>query len=530
MTDDGRVGALRALASSQMEEALSDWRRKFASGVLICVLLLGLLVLAPSIYFSLGSWPTLVFVVLWALLGGAAVWLGSYRLRVVTSLVILAAAGSAAILSASSPGNGTFFFLAFLTVAAMLWSPRAGGVAAAIAILIFAAIAALAGAGLLGASGNVPAMRSLAGWIGASLAVLLFGVAMVVGLGHMQGRYLGIPAAASTPGESRSSSQAGPGADVSGSESLTREALEVVRRTSPLRDPSQLAARVVDLVAAVFGYPFVALFLLNEQGDQLVLRSAAGASAGSTNERAGELPLEGGSLAAIAARNRRIRQRHEIPGAESSAGNPSPQGAEVALPLVVDDRLLGALELHSAAIDAFGAEALDALMRLADYVALALETATLLESSRRSQEDRAALEPEDGRRSWEPVRGAGALHYEVGEDALPGSSMQMEIPLSLRDEAIGSISLTSESNWSADERSLVEAVAAQAALALENARLVEVSQQSARREHMLAEITSKVWASTSIEGVLRTALQELARALRADQATIELRAEQRDVE
>ena len=76
----------------------------------------------------------------------------------------------------------------------------------------------------------------------------------------------------------------------------------------------------------------------------------------------------------------------------------------------------------------------------------------------------------------------------------------------------------------------MEAVATQAALALENARLVEVSQLSARREHMLAEITSKVWASTSIEGVLRTALQELAQALGADQATIELRAEQPDDE
>jgi hypothetical protein len=130
-------------------------------------------VLAPNVYFSLGSWPTLVFVVLWSLLGGAAVWRGSYRLRVVTSLLILAAAGTAAILSASSPANGTFFFLAFVTLAAMLWSPRAGAVAAGIAILIVAALAALAGAGLLGASGNVPAMRSLAGWIGASLASAL---------------------------------------------------------------------------------------------------------------------------------------------------------------------------------------------------------------------------------------------------------------------------------------------------------------------------------------------------------------------
>jgi GAF domain-containing protein len=197
---------------------------------------------------------------------------------------------------------------------------------------------------------------------------------------------------------------------------------------------------------------------------------------------------------------------------------------------MVEDRVLGALEAHSATADVFGPDELEALKHVADQVAFALDTAGLLETSRHGQEDLREIERQDVLRSWEPFLGAGALQYDVGEQGLPAGNTEMQVPLSLRDETIGSISLTSETDWSADQRSLVEAVATQAGLALENARLVEASQLSARREHMLAEITSKVWASTSIEGVLRTALQELAQALGADQASIELRAEQPDDE
>ena len=69
----------------------------------------------------------------------------------------------------------------------------------------------------------------------------------------------------------------------------------------------------------------------------------------------------------------------------------------------------------------------------------------------------------------------------------------------------------------------MEAVATQAALALENARLMEASQLAASREHTLAEITAKVWGAATLEGVLRTAVQELAQAFGADRAIIELR-------
>jgi len=66
-------------------------------------------------------------------------------------------------------------------------------------------------------------------------------------------------------------------------------------------------------------------------------------------------------------------------------------------------------------------------------------------------------------------------------------------------------------------------VATQAAIALENARLVNESRQIAVRERMLAEINSRIWASTTIDSVLQIAIKELGRRLDASSASIELK-------
>jgi GAF domain-containing protein len=72
----------------------------------------------------------------------------------------------------------------------------------------------------------------------------------------------------------------------------------------------------------------------------------------------------------------------------------------------------------------------------------------------------------------------------------------------------------------------VEALATQIAISLENARLVEESQQSALRERLSASIVQKLWSSSSIDSILQTAIRELGQALEASEATIELKMEE----
>jgi GAF domain-containing protein len=92
----------------------------------------------------------------------------------------------------------------------------------------------------------------------------------------------------------------------------------------------------------------------------------------------------------------------------------------------------------------------------------------------------------------------------------------------LRDQTIGQINMSSLDEWTPELKNLIESIAAQAALALENARLVEESQSVAMRERLVNEITSKIWASTTIDSILQTTVRELGRALEAAEVDIEV--------
>jgi GAF domain-containing protein len=96
------------------------------------------------------------------------------------------------------------------------------------------------------------------------------------------------------------------------------------------------------------------------------------------------------------------------------------------------------------------------------------------------------------------------------------------VPLALRDQIIGQINLSINDEWTPDQRNLIEAIATQAALALENARLVEESQSTAVREKLTNEITAKIWSSVSVDAILQTAVREIGRALDASEVSIEI--------
>jgi GAF domain-containing protein len=63
------------------------------------------------------------------------------------------------------------------------------------------------------------------------------------------------------------------------------------------------------------------------------------------------------------------------------------------------------------------------------------------------------------------------------------------------------------------ERELLTAVANQTAIAIENSNLFEQEQARARREQILRQITARVRGSTDVDTVMRTAAQEVGRAL-----------------
>jgi GAF domain-containing protein len=195
--------------------------------------------------------------------------------------------------------------------------------------------------------------------------------------------------------------------------------------------------------------------------------------------------------------------------------------SEIALPLMVGDRILGVLDVQSTREADFGPQVIETMKNMASQVAIALENARLFQEAQQVIRELRTVQQQYLLEGWDGFsEGNEKLEYRIGDEE--ENSRTLEAPISLRDQILGRIMLEGQHEWTSDQQSLVDAVATQAAIALENARLVSESRQMALRERMVAEINSKIWSSATIDGVLQTTIKELGRRLNASTATIEL--------
>jgi adenylate cyclase len=98
----------------------------------------------------------------------------------------------------------------------------------------------------------------------------------------------------------------------------------------------------------------------------------------------------------------------------------------------------------------------------------------------------------------------------------------LAVPIKLRDQIIGVIDLhetDTDRHWTDDDVAVVLAVADQAALSLENARLIDETERSAQRERTINEINSRVRQTIDLDSILKTAVNELGQSLGAARVT-----------
>jgi len=167
-------------------------------------------------------------------------------------------------------------------------------------------------------------------------------------------------------------------------------------------------------------------------------------------------------------------------------------------------------------------EVIETMQNMANQVTVALENARLFEEAQQSISELRSIQKQYLLEGWTSLRSYNEnMEYGIGEPSETANQI-MESTINLRDQALGQITLEGHDEWTPEQQSLVDAVTAQAAIALENARLVAESRQVAVKERTLTEINSKIWASASIDGILQTVVRELGRRLEAANATIEL--------
>ncbi len=301
-----------------------------------------------------------------------------------------------------------------------------------------------------------------------------------------------------------------------------RAASYIARQTSEAKDLASLLDMVVNLITDQFGFYHAGIFLLNETEEEAILQTASSEGGKRMVERGYSLSIGAQGIVGYVASQKKVRIALDVGSDAIFFNNPDlpMTRSEVALPLMIRNKVLGVLDIQSDQPQAFRNEDLDVLQTLADQVAIAIENARLLGESQAALMQLEAVSTVRMHEAWTKklqeqkhiftytplgVRAEGSLS-ETTEDALKAS-------IALRGQKIGAIALTrkDKSSWSKVDEETINEVAIQVGLAVDNLRLLEDAQQRARQEQTIGELATRFSQSLDIDSLLQTAARELGK-------------------
>lgn len=331
-------------------------------------------------------------------------------------------------------------------------------------------------------------------------------------------------------------------------------AAEITRAISRVLDINVLLPQVCELVRERFNLYYVGIFLIepgrtgDEAQNYAVLKAGTG-EAGQAMLAAGHrLAVGNDSMIGWATAHNQPRIALDVGAEATRFDNPHLPltRSELALPISTsvagqssEGRVLGAITIQSTQEAAFDADDITVLQGIADGLASAIENARLFSAMQESLNEVRSLHRQYLESAWGRITHAAELSYTFESEAAPAAAeassadienlpkLELEAPLQLRDQVIGSLTLERDPSagaaWSDEELTLIETIANQAALALENARLLQETRHMAEAERTAATIASKLWTTSDVDAILRTALRELSASLNVQEGEIELR-------
>jgi len=322
---------------------------------------------------------------------------------------------------------------------------------------------------------------------------------------------------------------------------------QISREISQITDPTAILERLPELIHELLGYQHIYVYEPDDTNRYLVIRAAAGTDAKTVLANRHEIPIGRGSLAGQVA----VNHRPQVAEAQDEEAvyftGTALQGAraEMALPLMVGDRLYGLLDIQSIHRGAFSDEDLTIMSSLTDQVAISLENAIrfqdaypVLVDSERSQgkhwhraskwtvgapeHSGAYIYTEAGGvtetsidTAWAPEMSQAITSGLVLSNDGNNEPASLALPISARGRIIGAMQLRHKSGreWQPEEIDALSDIAERLGLALESARLFEAAQQRTARERIIREITDQMQQATDMETLMRITANQLNLAL-----------------
>jgi GAF domain-containing protein len=238
---------------------------------------------------------------------------------------------------------------------------------------------------------------------------------------------------------------------------------------------------------------------------------------------------------------------------------------EAAFPLIIGDRVIGALDLQSSNAVAFTQADQPVFQTLAEHIAIAIDNARLFEETAKQVSENKRLAEQSQQalrrveelnrrltgRAWSEFLGMGqrqlGLDIDFESDAvwhnaawtpeLEAAAQEntlvervengrrvLVMPVQVRGEVIGAMEfeLDADGMLPAEDRQLIEEVSQRFGLAVENARLFAESQRIAQREALINEVGARLQATSNVETTLTEAARSLQHMFKGGRVSIRL--------
>ena len=540
------------------------WLENFLKIILRASIIFGLIMVVAAFATRTEALLLIIYVVVYLTLLTATFIKLPYRIRAGLFLLILFAMGVSSLLENGIRSDSRTFFPIFIIMAAMLYGQRAALYALILTVLTGVAIGVPVLTGRLALISSGATSGTWDAWIIAYLIIILLSLLVTTGLRMLQEEFDQAEKSSTQYENLLAEERNGLDARVqqrTAELSAISEVMEkrvsqsetiavVAHQVSQVQDIDKLLPTITQLISERLGFYHVGIFLLDDAKEYAVLKAANSSGGQQMLKHGHRLKVGQVGIVGLVAEQAEPRISVDVGADAVFFDNPDLPGthSEMALPLIIGGQLIGVLDVQSEKTSAFIPQDIDVMTTLANQVAIAIENARRFSETNRALAEERTVYGQYLRQAWQqtPLETKIAGYQYVNAQVRPlleslnrpeinsaitsgemvvqtGENPALAIPLKIRDETIGVLNISSSTPsrvWNENELVVVQAVAERVALALENARLFEETTRRADRERTVSEISTHLRSVSAPEIMLQTALEELKRALGANDIQI----------
>jgi GAF domain-containing protein len=319
-------------------------------------------------------------------------------------------------------------------------------------------------------------------------------------------------------------------------------ASEIAKMASEALEPPILMGQAVEMIRARFGFYHASIFMMDETGNWAQLAASTGDAGRSMLARRHRLASGSASIIGWVTANRLPRVALDVEQDPFHFKNPllPETRSEMAVPLLVGKRLLGALDVQSTEANAFGEDDVRTLEAIASELAIAIDSSRVQREMQQQLERIESAYRQQTQQGWQRLarsRRVPMIHLDEHGELVPPNEdefplirdavlqrsqvisedeREIAIPIQVRGELIATLAAKRPrlaEAWSEEEIALIEAIAAQSALALENARQRSEEQRRVTELEVINRVSQAVSQMLRLDTLYRIVHRQINQVL-----------------